>query len=202
MKKIAKFSFLLFTCFTIFLSSLTILIPSPTLNKTNFIEIYDNKGELIYSELYQYESNYIQLNLLNSYTPQAFIAIEDKNFYNHKGFDIKRNIQSFFINLFSLSIKQGASTITQQYARNTLLNPKRTLSRKLKEAFYTIQIERKYTKNQILEGYLNSLYFGHGLTGIDAASQYYFGKSPYELTIAESAMLAGVCNAPSFYSFA
>ena len=104
------------------------------------------------------------------------------------------------MNLFSLSIKQGASTISQQYARNTLLTNKRTFARKIKEAFYTIQIERKYSKNQILEGYLNSLYFGHGITGISAASEYYFNKLPKDLTVAESAMLAGICNAPAIYS--
>lgn len=185
---------------TFIIPSLTYLIPSPNLNKNNYLELYDTYNNKIYSELYEYPSEYIPIDYLNPYTYNAFISIEDKNFYNHNGFDIKRNIQAFLINLFSISIKQGASTITQQYARNTLLNNKRTLSRKIKEAFYTIQIERKYSKKQILEGYLNSLYFGHGLTGVYAASKYYFGKHPTELTIAESAMLAGICNAPSIYS--
>lgn len=201
MKKIIKLFIsipLILSFFIIFFSFL--FIPSPKLNKVNYIELYDNNEEKIYSELYEYQSEYIDLEKLNEYTYNAFIAIEDKNFYKHNGFDIGRNIQSFFINLFSLSIKQGASTITQQYARNTLLTNKRTLSRKIKEAFYTIKIEKNYTKKQILEGYLNSLYFGHGLTGIDAASHYYFNKSPSQLTIAESAMIAGICNAPAIYS--
>ncbi len=200
MKKTLKIllSFIIIVSF--FVLSLTYFIPTPKLDKTNYIEIYDQNNKLIYSTLYQIPSSYIDLENLNKYTYQAFIAIEDKNFYKHNGFDISRNIQAFFINLFSLSVKQGASTISQQYARNTLLNNKRTLTRKIKEAFYTIQIERKYSKSNILEGYLNSLYFGHGLTGIDAASHYYFNKSPYNLTIAESAMLAGICNAPSIYS--
>lgn len=185
---------------TFFVCALTYLIPSPNIKKANYIELYDSNNNKIYSQLYEYPSEYIPLELLPDYLNNAFISIEDKNFYKHNGFDIKRNIQAFFINLFSLSIKQGASTISQQYARNILLNNKRTISRKLKEAFYTIQIERKYSKKQILEGYLNSLYFGHGLTGISAAAKYYFNKSPSELTIAESAMLAGICNAPSIYS--
>lgn len=200
MKKIIKRSLLIIIILSFFISTLTFLIPSPSLDKTNYIEFYDEKGNKIYNELYNYESEYIDINNLNDYTYNAFIAIEDKNFYNHNGFDIKRNIQAFFINLFSFSIKQGASTITQQYARNTLLTNKRTLSRKIKEAFYTIQIERKYSKKKILEGYLNSLYFGHGLTGIQAASKYYFNKSATNLTIAESAILASVCNAPAIYS--
>lgn len=199
MKKIFKFTCTFLIIFSFFAITLTYLIPTPILNKTNYIEIYDKDNNLIYSQLYENESNYIELETLNDYTYNSFVAIEDRNFYKHNGFDIKRNIKSLFVNLFSLSIKEGASTISQQYARNTLLTNKRTLSRKIKEAFYTIQIERKYSKHKILEGYLNSLYFGHGLTGIDAASKYYFSKSPNELTIAESALLAGVCNAPSIY---
>ena len=190
MKKNIKYVLTIILIISFFISSLSFLIPTPNLSKTNYIELYDQDNNLIYSELYSNESTYVSLENLNDYTHKAFIAIEDKDFYNHNGFDVWRNIQAFLINLFSLSVKQGASTITQQYARNTLLNTERTLSRKIKEAFYTIQIERKYTKSQILEGYLNSLYFGHGLTGIYNASQYYFKKAPNELTIAESAMLA------------
>lgn len=198
--KYIKFFLSFLLIFSFFIVSMIYITPSIILNKPNYIEIYDQNNELIYSELYQNKSEYIDLNTLNDYTYNAFVAIEDKNFYNHHGFDIKRNIQAFFINLFSFSIKQGASTISQQYARNTLLNNKRTLSRKIKEAFYTIKIEQKYSKFEILEGYLNSLYFGHGITGIGGASKYYFNKNPSDLTIAESAILAGICNAPSIYS--
>lgn len=200
MKKVIKRSIIVIILISLFISSLTFLIPSPSLDKTNYIEFYDSEGNKIYNELYKYESEYIDIDTLNDYTYNAFVAIEDKNFYKHNGFDIKRNIQAFFINLFSFSIKQGASTITQQYARNTLLTNKRTLSRKIKEAFYTIQIERKYSKKKILEGYLNSLYFGHGLTGIQSASKYYFNKNATDLSVAESAILASVCNAPAIYS--
>ena len=200
MNRILKIAISLIIIITFFIITLTYITPTPALMKVNHIEFYDIEGKKIYSEVYKVESDYIDLESLHDYTYNAFIAIEDKNFYDHKGFDISRNIQSFLINLFSLSIKQGASTITQQYARNTLLNNKRTLKRKIKEAYYTIKIERNYSKNQILEGYLNSLYFGHGLTGIDSASKYYFGKNPQDLTIAESAMLAGICNAPAIYS--
>lgn len=200
MKRLIKYSICIILIIILFISSLTIIIPSPSINKSNYIEIYDVNNNLIYTEIYNDKGTFVDLLSMKPYTYNAFIAIEDKNFYKHNGFDIKRNIQAFFVNLFSLSIKQGASTISQQYARNTLLTNKRTLSRKIKEAFYTIQIERKYSKNKILEGYLNSLYFGHGLTGIYNASKYYFNKEPNELTIAESAMIAGICNAPSIYS--
>jgi len=200
MKKAIKITISSIVIISLLVITLTYIYPTPVLEKNNYIELYDKDNNLIYSELYKNKSVYTDLETLNPYTYNAFIAIEDKNFYKHNGFDIKRNIEAFFINLFSLKIKQGASTISQQYARNTLLSTERTLSRKIKEAFYTIQIERKYSKKQILEGYLNSLYFGHGLTGIDSASNFYFGKNPNELTIAESAMLAGICNAPSIYS--
>ena len=200
MEKALKISISITLIIAFLITLLTFLVPAPILKKVNYIELYDNNNQKIYSELYKYESQYTPLEFINAYTYNAFIAIEDKNFYKHNGFDISRNIQALLINLFSLSIKQGASTISQQYARNTLLTNKRTISRKIKEAFYTIQIERKYSKKQILEGYLNSLYFGHGLIGIDAASKYYFNKKPEYLTIAESAMLAGICNAPSLYS--
>ena len=200
MRKILRLSTIAIVIIVFFISLLTFLIPSPIIKKANHIEIYDQENNIIYSEVYENKSNYININSLNDYTYNAFIAIEDENFYNHKGFDISRNIQALLINLFSFSIKQGASTISQQYARNTLLNTEKTFSRKIKEAFYTIQIERKYSKKRILEGYLNSLYFGHGLTGIDSASHYYFDKNPGDLTIGESAMLAGLCNAPSIYS--
>ena len=200
MKKIIKTSILLTLIMFIITTSVIYLIPAPIIDKYSYIEFYDNENNLIYTYLNSYESTYIRLEELNEYTYNAFIAIEDDDFYEHSGFDIKRNIHSAIINIFSGSIKQGASTISQQYARNVLLNNERTISRKIKEAFYTIQIEKEYSKKKILEGYLNSLYFGHGLIGINAASYYYFNKHPSSLSIAESAMLAGLCNAPSIYS--
>src|SRR5699024_8640928 len=96
--------------------------------------------------------------------------------------------------------QQGASTISQQYARNLFLTMDKTWSRKIREAFYTIRLEQFYTKEQILEGYINTINFGHGSYGVEAASQYYYGKSADELSLAESAMLAGIPKGPSYFS--
>lgn len=172
-------------------------IPTPTVYKANHIEFYDVNNELITSQIENKESNYIYLNQLNDYTINAFIAFEDQNFYSHKGFDLLRIIKSFFTNLITFSFKQGASTITQQYARTVFLSNKKSIIRKLKEAYYTIKLETKYTKNQILEGYLNTIYLGHNCYGIDAASRYYFNKSSLDLTLEESATLASLASSPS-----
>ncbi|HHU59948.1 TPA: penicillin-binding protein, partial [bacterium] len=175
-------------------------LPTPVITKSNNLRIYDRSNNLIYEEVYGVKSKYIELEKLPSYVPASFIAIEDKNFYSHKGFDFKRIIKSFFINLTSFKIKEGASPISQQYARNTMLSNERTLLRKIKEAYYTFKIESKYSKQEILEGYLNSLYFGHGITGIEGASNFYFNKSAEHLTLSEATVLAAVCNAPAVYS--
>lgn len=172
-------------------------IPTPLIYKNNYIEIYDKDNNLINSQIENKHGNYIFLNTIQDHTINAFIAYEDKNFYKHKGFDIPRMIKSFFTNLFSFSFSQGASTITQQYARTIFLSNKKSLTRKIKEAYYTTKLEKKYTKNQILEGYLNNIYLGHGCYGIDAASKYYFNKSAKELTLDESATLASLPSSPS-----
>src|SRR5690606_30564375 len=95
---------------------------------------------------------------------------------------------------------QGASTITQQYARTLFLSMEKTWKRKLREAYYTLRLEMNYAKDDILEGYLNTIYYGHGAYGIEAASQYYFGKSASDLSLAEAAMIAGIPKGPSYYS--
>src|SRR5699024_5276042 len=100
----------------------------------------------------------------------------------------------------SLSLKEGASTLTQQYARNLFLTQEKTWLRKVKEAFYTIRLEMFYSKEEILEGYLNTIYFGHGAYGIEAASMHFFHKNANELTLAEAAMLAGIPKGPTYYS--
>ena len=172
-------------------------IPISTIYRANHIEFYDKNNNLIASEIENKPGEYVYLTELNDYTLKAFIAFEDKNFYAHKGFDSLRIIKSFFNNILTLSFNQGASTITQQYARTIFLSNKKSISRKLKEAYYTIKIENKYSKDQILEGYLNTIYLGHGCYGIDAASNYYFGKSSKQLSLSESAILASLASSPS-----
>ncbi|MFC5732702.1 transglycosylase domain-containing protein [Cytobacillus gottheilii] len=130
----------------------------------------------------------------------ATIAIEDKSFYEHNGFDYKRIAGAALADLKAMAKVQGASTITQQYARNLFLAHEKTWKRKLREAFYTIRLEMNYTKDEILEGYLNTIYYGNGAYGAQAASQFYFGKDTGELTLAEASMLAGIPKGPSIYS--
>ena len=130
----------------------------------------------------------------------ALITIEDKNFYNHSGINLKAILRAILHDIKARSFKQGASTLTQQLAKTLFLSSEKSIDRKIKEAFLTLQIERRYTKNEILELYLNLIYFGSGAYGVEAASQTYFGKSVSDLTLAESALIAGLPKAPSVYS--
>lgn len=130
----------------------------------------------------------------------ATISIEDKNFFNHHGFDYKRIAGAVIADIKAFAKVQGASTITQQYARNLFLEHDKTWRRKLNEAFYTIRLEMNYSKNDILEGYLNTIYYGNGAYGVEAASQFYFGKKAADLNLAEASMLAGIPKGPSHYS--
>jgi penicillin-binding protein 1A len=130
----------------------------------------------------------------------ALITIEDKNFYIHSGINLKAIFRAIFHNIKARGYTQGASTLTQQLAKTLFLSSEKSIARKIKEAFLTIQIERRYTKNEILELYLNLIYLGSGVYGVEAASQTYFGKSVKDLTLAESALIAGLPKAPSVYS--
>lgn len=130
----------------------------------------------------------------------ATLAVEDRNFYSHHGFDAKRIAGAILSDLKARAKVQGASTISQQFARNLFLGAEKTWSRKWKEAVYTLRIEDHYPKRDILEGYLNTIYYGHGMYGIQAASHYYFHKNASELTLAEASMLAGIPKGPSIYS--
>jgi penicillin-binding protein 1A len=139
----------------------------------------------------------LPLKSLPPYLPQAFIAIEDRRFYSHYGLDPLGLARAAFVNLASLSIREGGSTITQQLAKNLYLHDKRTLARKFEEFVLALWLEAGFTKDEILELYLNRVYFGAGAYGVEAAAQRYFGKSARALTLAEAAMLAGLVKAPS-----
>ena len=131
---------------------------------------------------------------------QATLAIEDHRFYDHWGFDPRGMARAVVRDVTTLSKEQGASTITQQLARNLYLTHDRTWTRKIKEAMYAMQMEMQLSKDQILEQYLNQIYYGHAAYGIEAASLMYLGKSSKDLTLAESALLAGIPKGPKFYS--
>jgi len=140
------------------------------------------------------------LKELPDYLKMAFVITEDKRFYEHKGVDPKGIFRALYRDVLDGSKSEGASTITQQLARNVFLSNKKTFTRKMKEVAYAIELERKYSKDQILEMYLNHIYFGSGAYGIQEAAQEYFGKDAKDLTIAEAALLAGLPKAPSKYS--
>jgi len=130
---------------------------------------------------------------------KAIIAVEDKNFYKHHGIDITGILRAVFINIKEKEIVAGGSTITQQTAKNLFLSNERTIARKIKKLFYAIQLERKYSKDEILAMYCNTIYFGQGAYGIEAAAWTFFAKSAHDLTLAESALLAGLPQWPSRY---
>lgn len=133
-------------------------------------------------------------------TKEAVIAIEDREFYKHPGFSLRGITRAFFANIEEEAISQGGSTISQQLVKNTLLQQDRSIIRKYQEIFLALEVERRFTKQEILEMYLNTVYFGEGAFGIEDASFAYFGKSAADLTLAESALLAGILPAPSALS--
>lgn len=144
--------------------------------------------------------HYVTLGEIPYLLRQAVIAVEDKRFYDHKGFDVIGIARAVFVNVEAGEIREGASTITQQTVKNLFLTSDRTFTRKIEELVLSMNLERNFGKDKILELYLNTIYFGSNFYGIHDAAQGYFGKSPIDLTIGECAMLAGLPNAPSLYS--
>ena len=170
-----------------------------TNNEYNYSKIFDANGnELTFSE--KLEDNYIPLDQINMETRQAFLSIEDKQFYKHKGLNYKRIAKAMLNNLKSKNLGEGASTITQQLVKNRFLTNEKTFDRKLKEAYLSKKLEKIETKDKILETYLNTIYFGNGAYGIGNASKTYFSKKPSELTLSESCVLAGCIKSPNNYS--
>jgi penicillin-binding protein 1A len=139
----------------------------------------------------------LPLKEMPTYVPKAFVAIEDRRFYEHYGVDPYGIGRAFVANVLHRAVAQGGSTITQQLAKNLFLTKERTINRKLQEVLLAIWLERKFSKTQILEMYLNRVYFGAGAYGIEQASQRYFGKSARQITLAEAALLAGLVKSPS-----
>ena len=164
------------------------------------IVIYDESGQKLSAAGNFQTRDIVRIDTLPKYLPAAFVNVEDKRFYRHNGFDGVGIGRAIVKNLFSGSFKQGASTISQQLIKNTHLSMEKTVTRKLKEFKLTRQLERKYDKKEILETYLNTIYFGHNCYGIANAAQVYFDKPASSLSLAESALLAGLVKAPNNYS--
>ena len=161
--------------------------------------IFAEGGEIIGEFSYE-KREVVSLDRVPNHLIQAFVAGEDSRFFQHKGLDYLAILRAFFRNIFSGEIAQGGSTITQQVVKSLLLTPERTFARKIREALLAYKIEKYLTKEEILFLYLNQIYLGHGAYGVAAAAETYFGKTIEELNLAESAVLAGLPQAPSKYS--
>lgn len=180
----------LFTCASI--------SPKLDIKTANSVFLYDKDNNLFFQGNGYKE--WISLKKISPYVINATISVEDKNFYNHAGFDYFRIIKTFFENLKAGKIVQGSSTITMQYARNLYLDFKRTWKTKIEQSWLAVEIEMHYTKDRILEGYLNTINYGNGVFGIENAAKYYFNKSAADLTLAEASMLVGIPKSPNNYS--
>lgn len=162
-------------------------------------KVFAEDGTLI-GEFKIQKGIYIPLKQIPKHLIDAVIAVEDSRFWKHKGIDYIGIARALITDIFHMQLKEGGSTITQQLAKIMFLNPEKTLSRKIKEAYLAIKIERELSKEKILELYLNNVYFGHGAYGVEMASRIYFGKSVSHITLPEAALLAGLIKAPNNYS--
>lgn len=194
-KKIIKLGIILIVLFLVFNVGMYIyclITPKMDINKSQSYYLYDNSGQEIMSN----GNEWISLNNISQYLIDATLSTEDKYFYKHLGFDYLRIAKAIVTNITTKSMSEGASTITQQYARNLFLNFDKTWSRKIDEAVLAFELETHYTKDEILEGYLNTINYGN-VFGIENASKYYFNKSASDLNLAEASMLAGIPQSPN-----
>ncbi len=200
-KSFTKLIVVIFIVFLVFKGAIFLYLrssPKLEIGSANNILVYDNKKNLFFEG--NESKKWTSLDQISNYVIDSTIYTEDKNFYSHHGFDYLRILKASMINITSGSTKQGASTITQQYAKNLFLDFSKTWKRKWDEMWYTIRIENSYSKDEILEGYLNTINYGHGMYGIENASKFYFNKSAKDLTLAEAAIITGIPKSPANYS--
>ncbi|MFY0545869.1 transglycosylase domain-containing protein [Brevibacillus sp. H7] len=202
-KKFIKFSILSLLCVSFAILLLLLFLrsqplPVASINQTTTIFASDGK---VLDTLHRGENRFVvPLSQMAPSLVDATVAIEDRSFREHYGFDFKRLAMAVYIDLKTMDKRQGASTITQQLARNLYLSHEKTWERKIREALLAIQLELNYSKDEILEMYMNQIYYGHSAYGAQAAAQTYFGKDAKDLTLAESAMLASIPKGPTYYS--
>jgi 1A family penicillin-binding protein len=178
---------------------LVIFLPLPESTVPQATRVYDANGEII-STLFIQNRVSVPSSDIPKALKDATVAVEDKRFFNHHGIDLESILRAIVTNIKAGKILQGGSTITQQLAKELYLTQERTFRRKFIEAVYTVKLEMRYTKDEILTMYLNQIYFGHGNYGCQLASKAYFGKDVKDLTVAESALLAGIIRSPEYYS--
>ena len=197
-KRFLLFNFILLIIITACLYLYAFITPKLDIKNANQFYIYDNNDDLIYQG--SGNNEWVSLSDVSPYFIDAILCTEDKNFYKHNGFDFLRIGKAMFVNLKNGKIVQGASTISQQYVKNMYLEFDKTWKRKIEEALLTLRMEVHYNKDEILEGYINTINFGQGNYGIENASNYYFNKSAKDLTLEESIMLAAIPKSPSNYN--
>ena len=163
-------------------------------------QFFDVNGHLITTTVSAENRIPVKINKIPHSLEQAFLAAEDIRFYEHSGIDPRGIVRAIYSNILSKGVAEGGSTITQQLAKNAFLSQDRNLKRKVQEAILAFKLEQQYSKKEILEMYLNQIYFGQGSYGVEAASLQYFGKHVQDLTLAQSAMLAGIPKSPNYYS--
>ncbi len=192
----------IYVCLSILLAIYTYAMLDPLdINETRkSITIYDTNGDVLYESNFKKNMEWTSIEQIPEFIQDAFVSVEDRRFYNHAGFDPIRIIKALKNNVMSGGVVEGGSTITQQYAKNLFLTNEQTISRKIQEFFYATRLEMQYSKAEILEGYLNTLYYGHGIYGVRNAAKFFFDKELADLDIAQTAMLIGIPNGPSLYS--
>lgn len=200
-KKLIKFIFIFFLVLFIMAFSFygySRVTSNLVIKSANNITLYDKNGDVFFTG--NGINEWISLDDISEYLIDATIATEDKNFYNHFGFDILRIIKAFYVNITNGKTLEGASTITQQYVKNLFLDFDKTWERKWNELWLTLNVEMHHSKDEILEGYLNTINYGHGMFGIENASKFYFNKSASDLSLAEASILVGIPKSPANYS--
>jgi penicillin-binding protein 1C len=197
------FIFLLVSFFVFLFTVQSVYLPSPDLIGEKIVsggtEIYDRTGKIL---LYKvgFRRSWVNFEDIPENVIKATLIAEDQDFYSHHGISFKGILRSIYLNIKTKSLEYGGSTITQQLARNLFLTKEKTLLRKINEIILALKLERKYSKNEILTYYLNSIYYGEGNIGIRAAADYYFDKKLKDLTLSEAVILASIPKAPALYA--
>ena len=174
------------------------ITPKMDIHGSNRIVMFDKDDNVFYEN--SSNTSWVSLSDVSQYAKDGIIATEDKNFYSHNGFDYLRIIKAMYNNIKTGELSQGASTISQQYIKNLFLTFDKTWNRKIEEAYLTFELEVHYSKDEILEGYINTINYGAGNYGIEDASLYYFNKHAKDLTLAEASMIVGIPKNPTYYN--
>lgn len=174
------------------------ITPKMDINKSNRIVMVDSNDEVFYQSTHT--SSWVSLDDISWYARAGIVDTEDKNFYLHNGFDYMRILKALYKDIKSKSLEEGASTISQQYIKNLFLSFDKTWERKLEEAYLTFELEVHYSKDEILEGYMNTINYGGGNYGIEEASLYYFNKHAVDLNLAEASIIVGIPKNPTYYN--